>query len=304
MSLAPEDLKLIGGSDGSALVGLNPFKTPHDIFARIVEGKVTPDTVHTRRGRIMEAPGLAWYAEDTGAILRPGRSLRDSWKRSSLDGEATRDGIDRVVEVKTANIHAAARYGDGPDDVPLEHIAQVTWYMGETGIHLADIAALLGGAELRIYTIHFDAAFYELLIGTAEKFWKDHILTGIPPPLDGSTGASEWLTSKYPANARPVLVPAPPDAEAWAARMQAARDAKDAAKLEETLARQHLEALIADADGMTGDGWRVSWKRAKSSAVVDYEAAAKEYGVPEDIIQKHTTIRPGARVFRPTWSKK
>lgn len=303
MSLTDEDKKLIGGSDVAALVGLSPYKTPIDIYRRIVEGYVTPDNPAMRRGRMLERAVLDWYAEDTGAVLRPGRTVRNWWKRATLDGEALRDGIERVVEVKTCNLQTAQRYGEGSDEVPEEVTAQATWYMGEAGLPLCDVAALLAGADLRVYTLQFDARYYDILCEAAARFYQDHVVAKRPPPLDGSPSASEWLAARFPEN-KGALLEAPPEAHAWAQRLKAARDFKKEAEQEERLARQHLEALMQDADGMVGPNWRISWKATKGQAVTDYEAAAKDFGVPEEILKKHTTIRPGSRVFRPTWKDK
>lgn len=303
MSLTDADKKLIGGSDVAALAGVHPYKTPMDIYRRIVEGYEVPDNPAMRRGRMLEPSVLDWYAEETGAQVRKADTLRNWWKRASLDAVATRDGIERVVEAKTCNIQVAQRYGDGPDDVPEEHLAQVTWYMGEAGLPLADIAALLAGAELRIYTIQFDAGFYDVLCEAAARFYQDHVLPKRPPPLDGSPSASEWLAARYPQN-KGALLEASPEAQEWARRLKAARDFKKEAEQEERLARQHLEALMRDADTLVGPDWRISWKATKGQAVTDYEAAAKDFGVPEEILKKHTTIRPGSRAFRPTWKEK
>jgi putative phage-type endonuclease len=300
MSLTPDDLKLIGGSDVAALVGLSPYKGPIDIYRRIVEGHQTPDNPAMRRGRMLERAVLDWYAEDTGAQMRPGRTIRNWWKRATLDGEAIRDGIERVVEVKTCNLQTAQRYGDGSDEVPEEVTAQATWYMGEAGLPLCDVAALLAGVEMRVYTLQFDARYYDILCDAAAKFYQDHVLKKVPPPLDGSPGASEWLAERFPVN-KGSLVQAPPEAQEWAKRMKAARDFKKEAEQEERLCRQRLEALIEDADGMTGPDWRISWKASKGQAVTDWRAVSLEHGVPDELIQKHTTIRPGSRVFRPTW---
>jgi putative phage-type endonuclease len=300
MSLSDEDKKLIGGSDVAALVGLHPYKGPVDVWRRIVEGFELPDSPQLRRGRMLEPSVLAWYAEDTGTVLRPGRIIRNWWKRASLDGEATRDGIDRVVEAKTCNIQTAQRCGEGPEDVPEEWLPQVTWYMGETGLPLADIAALLAGDELRHYTIPFDAGFYDVLCEAAARFYQDYVLPKRPPPMDGMPGTSDWLNQRFPQNSAPLLV-ATPEAEEIARRLRIARDAKAAAETEEKKARQELEGIIKTADGISGTGWRVTWKTTKGAAKTDWEAAAKDFGVPEDIIQKHTTIRPGSRRFVPTW---
>ena len=74
MSLTPEQKKLrlqgIGGSEISAIVGLNPYATALDVWRSKVEGYEQPVNEHMKRGIFLEAGIANWYADRTGATLR------------------------------------------------------------------------------------------------------------------------------------------------------------------------------------------------------------------------------------------
>jgi len=299
MSLTKEDLLLIGGSDAAAIAGVSRYKTPLDIFRRIVEGHTTETTRPQRRGQLLEEPIRQMYREETGAKLLGPLSLRGTFTRASLDDHTE----DRVVEIKSANIRQAHEWGElGTDEVPTDYLVQVQWYMRHARKEMADLVVLLGGDELRVYPIRADVEMQEMLWEAAERFWKDHVLPKRPPEIDDTQACHDWLTARFPRDVGPV-VPSTPDAELWAHRLFTARANLDEAEALEREARNHLQALIGDAAGMVGSGWRISWKGTKPRTSVDWEAVALAAGASMDLIAQHTTTKPGPRVFRCTGPK-
>lgn len=303
MSLTPEELKLIGGSDAAAIAGVHPFKRPIDVFRRIVEGHETEQTAPMRRGILLEPVIRQMFQEETGLQMLGPLSLRDSrrvWLRASLDDHTDQGGEKQVVEFKSVNARQAFRYGDGPDDIPEEHICQTQFYLAATGWHLAHLAALIGGDELRHYRLLADHELQRVLFDACERFWVDHILTKRPPPVDGSESYSEWIDEHF-SNKRPDFVQANDEATRIALEYQRLCDASKEYEEKARLARQQLELVIGEASGLEGNFGRISFKRNKDVTRVDWQGVAANLNPSPDLVQKYTIVKPGPRVFRPSW---
>lgn len=306
MSLTKAEMRLIGGSDAAAIAGVHPFKKQIDVFKRIVEGYDVEQTAPMRRGIMLEPVIRQMFQEETGLQLLGPRSLRSpkhDWLRASLDDVAMMsDGEEQVVEFKSVNARQAHRYGDGNDEVPEEHLCQVQFYLGVTGWHLAHLAALIGGDELRHYRLLADKDLQGVLFDACERFYVDHVKTGRPPPVDGSESYSEWIDQHF-SNKRPDFVPATLHIEQLALEFRDYCDAERIAKTNAQRVRQELELFIGDAAGLEGTFGRISFKRNKDTTKIDWEGLAANLNPPSDLVQKYTVVKPGPRVFRPSWRK-
>lgn len=307
MSLSPEQKKLrkqgIFGSEIAAVLGLSPYATPLDVWRSKVEGLEIEETAPMKRGRILEPAIADWYAEDTGAVLSEVGTLVHPTRKligATPDRIARFDDHAKVLEIKSANSRMADKWGEaGTDDVPQHYIPQVQLEMGCAGLPLADLAVLIGGDDFRIYHLAFDPELFGMMADAAEKFWVDHVKTGIPPPLDGSDSCADWLKAKYPADRAPILN-APPEAAQWAEQLRNAKVLSAQAEAQEKEARNQLVAMIGDAAGIKGDGWSISYKKGKGRESIDWKAVAAEAGVSAALIQRHTKTTE-FRTFRPTF---
>jgi putative phage-type endonuclease len=294
-----EELKLIGGSDAAAVAGIHPRKSPIDVWRRIVEGVETEENRAMRRGTMLEPIILRMYQEDTGYQLLGGRKFKfKDWGRASLDEVAKAHGDERGVEAKSVNSRMAHLYGDGPDDVPIEHLCQVQFYMAVSGIPVFDVVPFLGGDDIKVYTVHSDAEMQEMLFESCERFWRDNIIKKVPPPVDGSYSYSAWLQSRYPANRMPMKNE--PDLAPYAVRLFEVREQIDKLETEEKAIKHRFMAAIGEAEGVEGPNFKVTWRHTKGKTAVDYDALIKEAAVPQQLVEKHTRIGAGYRRFLPT----
>lgn len=298
----------IGASEVAAVLGISPWARPIDVYRAKVEGRELDETLPMKRGRILESAIADWYAEDTGATLRPGvttRHPRCSVLLATPDRFALhRNGEERGLECKAPGVHMASAWGEsGSDQVPIYYVAQVETQMACCNLQDADVAALLGGEDFRTYHLRRDAELEALIIDAAERFWTDHVLPRRPPAPDASEPYSEWLHTRYPeVSAKAPILKADPEDQQWATQLFDARARKAAAEEDEKLARQHLEARIGSAYGMEGQTWKILWSDSKGRASTNWEAVAAEAGLSRALIEKHTKRTPH-RVFKPTLKK-
>lgn len=303
MSLSEAELRMLGGSDAAAVAGVHPNKTPLDVFRRVVLGHVEPETAVMRRGNLMEPVIREMARVELGLDLLGPRRLRDpkrDFLRASLDDVAKGADSEEVVEYKSVSPWAADSYGTDGDAVPQHHLCQVQFYMGMSGLPRARLIALIGVDDLRQFTLTADAELQGMLFEAVEKFHRDHVLTGRPPPLDGSESCSEWLTSRFPKPKLPA-VQATPEAEQWVREYRTALAEAEAAQARRDRAKNALKEFIGEASGASGDGWKIAWSYVNGRKSVDWAAVAAEAGVSREVIEKHTTAKAGYRAFRPSW---
>jgi len=283
----------ITATEVSVIAGLNPYKTPYQLWAEKLR-KFQPDPAGPAavRGILLENAVAEFYEMETGRQTRRSNGIvrlkHLPWVMASLD--RTIVGEDGLVEIKTST---SPRWSLHP--VPPEVVAQVQWQMFVTNAPWCDVAVLLGGLVFRIERVKPDAAYQAQLYRKAEEF-RELLATKTPPPLQGED--SDALASVTPWNGL----------EEWA---QADAGIERVAQL---YAEKHYEAKLLDQElqnlaislkeaigekaGVAGEGWSATWKQNKSSQKVDYKLLLEALKPAVDIVDAYTREVPGARVFK------
>lgn len=303
--LSPAQLKMrrtgIGGSEIGAVGGLSKWCSPLEVWRRKVHGEVIEENNAMKRGRLLEPAVAEWYAEETGAALRKvGRTLRHRERGfviATPDRIATLNGAPRVLEIKTTNYARPDEWGaSGTDEVPAAYLAQVAWTMAVTDMPSADLAVLISGDDFRLYHFERDLELEGNLFELGEKFWVDHVLSQVPPPVVGID--NEWLKQRFPKDNGEVLSFAQltDDARELVQRFLATwkADKEQESALEDLSAQ--VRALIGSASGLEGPGFRIDWKQNKPGKATDWKALTAE--APE-LVAKHTRPKPGNRPLTP-----
>lgn len=290
----------VGGSDVAAILGLSPYKTPAEVYARIVHGTPEAKGVRLRLGQIAEPHILQDYCDRHDlSMMDLQRNVEivhpvKPYMRGELD--ALKTGKAFGVECKLVGQRQAERWGaDGSDDIPDEYLVQVAWYSMLADIGYMAIAAWFdGGGDYREFRYERNLELEGRLRELVEKFWTDHVEKKVPPSLLGAHADTVRLI--YPRGNGTVREAVGEEIFAISAYAGAHKEhAEAAAKLESIKAG--LQGRIADADGLVSPQGRVTWKKSKDGTQTDYEAACKEAGVKPEIIAKHTTVKPGSRRF-------
>jgi putative phage-type endonuclease len=328
MSLSPEDMKKVGGSDVAAIAGVNPYASAYAVWERIVHGVDGGASAYADRGRRLEPVVLQWYADTTGRRTQKGIIMRDGGRphlRASIDavswGPGPSDDVARVVEAKTAGASVAHLWGDdGTDAIPAQYLAQTQWYMGHgrrTGFaedDRADVPALVAG-DFRLYVVHFDAEAYGLLSEAVDRFWVDHVLTGRPPDVTALPNDLEAIKRRFPRHETSEHLDfnsLPPDGQALLAEYLRAHAEQAAATDRLALWETRAKLLVGAAPGVNGlpeeSGWkRIDWRQNKPGTATDWKAvlAALDDEDPafaarmRALVKQHTKATEGNRPFAP-----
>ncbi|WP_280244988.1 YqaJ viral recombinase family protein [Nocardia abscessus] len=192
----------IGGSDCSAVMGMNRFESPYTVW----EDKTgrAPEVDETERmlwGNLLEPIIREEAMRRLGLIFTlPGtlRSLKWPWQQANLDGLASDGGI---IECKNTGQWMAPDWdGQVPDHAEL----QCQHNMSVTGATHAWVAGLVGGCRLHVGRVDRDDDLIALIRDEEQRLWYEHILADVPPMLDPSEVTRVALMRRFGVEDRAV----------------------------------------------------------------------------------------------------
>jgi putative phage-type endonuclease len=181
----------LGSSDIAAILGLSPWKTPVDVYFE-KRGQAQPiDAAKQKlfnRGKRMEPVILDMLSDEYDIdIVARGQRYRDpehAWMAAEIDAEAIDiDNGERFnIEAKSVHQFAAGQFGEGgTDQIPIHYAAQCMFGLMVTGRQRCTVAALVGSDNISVYHLERDEETIAGIRSKAIAFWRDHVLTGIPP---------------------------------------------------------------------------------------------------------------------------
>lgn len=319
-----ERRKGIGGSDVGAVLGLNQWRSPLDVFndktGREKKDVSNKEAVHF--GTILEDTVAKEFAERTGMkIQRVTQSLskgENGWMRANIDRAIINPEIAKRVSVnseekyqesglmlstdvglecKTANAFTAKNWGASQEaeivagevvsehEIPITYELQCQWYMSVTGACVWYLAVLIGGQDFRMYEIKRNDALINTIVQRCKDFWFNHVVADVPP----APVTSEDMAKVYPTSNGDM-------AEADEAAVVAIGELRniDAQIKELKKSREeHEEVLkrsIAQRDGLTIGGKKAATWKSSVRHTVDTKTLKSEYpDIYEDCLKESTS---------------
>ena len=191
----------IGGSDASAVAGLNRWRGPIEVWMEKM-GKLEPR-------ELGEAAYWGTTLEDIVAKEFAKRSGLKVQKRNAIlrhpKYEFMLANLDRVIndsekgkgilECKTAGEYSKSEWDDG--NIPEEYALQVHHYLAVTGYSFARIAVLIGGNKFEVRDIERDEEIIDYLVKIESDFWQ-LVREGRQPELNEMSVNPEVLKLLYP----------------------------------------------------------------------------------------------------------
>lgn len=282
----------LGASDIPALLGLSTFQSPWSLWASKVG--LLPDSETTERqrmGHIFEAAIAQLFHERTSLHVAGEQTWCTAkahpWARATVDGFVIEsqelnhlDDALGVLEIKT---DGSFGWPDGP---PPRVEAQVRWQMMVCDLPRAWVAVLHAGWRFDIHEIERDAHEEAFILERAARFWHDHVLTGQPPPVDGSTATSEAIGAVWPQHHEGQAVELPGEiASLLLERVELKAVAKQTKTAIDEI-ENRLRAAIGDAEIATVDGTPVLTLRAQERRGLDAKALERDH---PDLAAKYQT---------------
>lgn len=266
----------LGGSDIATLLGLNPYKTPFELYQDKVHGNTVEERESMYWGNALEEPIARRYAELTGRNLIECDTVRHPTYPYFLANPDRLINDSRIgLEIKTVGPRQTKLWGEaGSQIIPEYYYPQIMHYLFVFDYDEWDVAALLNGQEMRLYTFKRDKEFDQIIIDAGTKFWKEHVEPQIPPPISYTDPNSLILVRKLYKNIQPVETQLF-HVEPW---KQIYLDAKQKAKefngvMDEAMVHI-LEAMEEAEKGLFEDG---SYFLRKKVSVKGYTVQPKDY---------------------------
>lgn len=190
--------KSIGGSDASAILGMNTYCSPYTVWADKL-GKLPPkeDNEAMRLGRDLEDYVAKRFTEKTGKRVRRENSIITNpdfpYAHANVDRMVV--GEDAGLECKTTSAMNLKKFKNG--EYPENYYVQCVHYLMVTGAKRWYLGVLILGVEFRDFVIERDEGEIAALAKSEEAFWE-YVKTNTPPETDGLESTSETLTTIYP----------------------------------------------------------------------------------------------------------
>ncbi len=190
----------IGGSDASAVLGLNPWKSPYALFLEKTS-RVPPEDISgkeaVRLGTDLEEYVAKRFAEKTGKKVRRENYtvFRDDMPFAHANYDRLVVGENAGLECKTTNALHLSKFKNG--EFPANYYCQCVHYMMVSGAERWYLAVLVLGIEFKVFCIERDEDEIAALRAAEEDFWN-LVQTDTPPDLDGSASTTKALSAEFP----------------------------------------------------------------------------------------------------------
>lgn len=275
----------IGGSDASAILGFNPWKSAFQLYIDKTSDHVEEidnDAIHW--GNVLEDVVAQEFTRLTGKKVRRRNQTFQHPEHDFMLANIDRDvvGEKALLECKTTNAFNADAW-EG-DHVPPAYLCQLQHYMAVLGYEKAYIAVLIGGQKFVWKEEKRDDEFIELMIEQEKQFWNEHVLKEIPPEIDGSKSASELLNKMYPEDNGETIMLQSDEAETLIEAIESIKsEVKDKQHLQKDYENK-LKLMIGEAETGVTPRFEARLKTVTSNRL-DSRALKKEL---PDIADKYT----------------
>lgn len=276
--------KGIGGSDVGAILGVNKWKSPLQVYFEKTgqENVENKENEYIYWGNILEDVVAKVFSERTGKKVRRVNQMfihkEHNFMIANIDRAVV--GESALLECKTASEYNKEAWEN--DEIPSSYLAQVQHYLAVTGYEKAYIAVLIGGNKFVWKEIQRDEELIKYIIEQEEEFWNRYILGDEVPQMDGLDSTVEFLKRQYPYSIDNQIE--------LSNECESVLDALDAIKEEETLLKERKQKLENELKAKLGENevgitnnYKVTWKSQikrsfnKKAFENDYPDLAKQY---------------------------
>lgn len=291
----------IGGSDVSAIMGLNEYKSPLQLWLEKT-GRVEPrdlsDNEAVQWGVTLEPVIRDRFAErhPEYTVQMPSGiycSNECPWERASLDGELfdKESGTFGVLEIKTVGERRAEDWRDGP---PVYYQTQVTHYLNVTGYSFAWFAVLIGGQKYREYSFWPDEEDRRAVRDAVRAFWG-YVQRDEAPRLVGHRDEGQALTDYNSPPGEGMKHDATGAVNVLLERYQALGVTIAELETERRNVANHVKEQIGTDKGVTTDVFKATWSRVERTQTDLKRLAAEHPGLLEQY-QTKRRVDGGLRV--------
>ncbi|CAI3630251.1 YqaJ viral recombinase family nuclease [Clostridium neonatale] len=277
----------IGGSDVGAVLGVNKYKTPFEVYLEKTEPitEIKEQSESAYFGDIFEDIVAKEFEKRIGFKVR-----RDRKHYKHKDYHFMVANIDRrivgenaILECKTANQYLLKEWED--EEIPASYLLQVQHYLAVTGADRGYIAVLIGGQKFIWKEVSRDEELIEIIIQAEKDFWG-LVEAKTPPALDGSSAAEKYLKEKYKEVEEDKTVELGFE---YKDKIKSYLEMKEQLKNFETQVKElenQIKFEMGNAEYAYAPGYNLSWKNVSSNRVDSKKLKAEYPEIYEKVIKE------------------
>lgn len=266
----------LGGSDMAAIFGLNPYKTPYELYLEKIGELEEEENEKTSWGNLLEPVIAAVYSKEKGVeVVESDTKIHESHPYLLANPDRLIKGTKRGLEIKNVGYQLAHLWGDEGSLLIPEHVyPQVAHYMYVFDYDSWDVAALIGGNDFRIYTFERDKEFDAIIQEQASHFWNNHVVAKNPPEVSFSDKGMSLIKKKF-NKVEPNIISLSDDILTYRDQFIASKAIiKDQEKIRDVARTYILSQLENNEKGILSDGSAFQRKINKRGIIsLDYQAA-------------------------------
>jgi putative phage-type endonuclease len=257
-------MRVIGGTGISAVLGVNRWKTPLQLWSELT-GQVEPpdlsDNEAVQMGIELEDTVARLFTKKTGLAVRraPQRYNHPQYPYMSCQVDRLVTGTDELLECKTASAYMAKEW-EG-EEIPIEYILQVQWQLMLTGRSVGHIAVLIGGQKFVYKHIQADVDLQAKMLQAATEFWM-MVEKRIPPVAESEDNS--FMVKLFPTAGEQIREAAD-DVNAAIAQIQSLKAEIIDRQAEQDALEAKLKAVIGDSKGLETQRYIAKWINVKGS---------------------------------------
>lgn len=282
----------IGGSDVGAILGVNKYKTPFEVYLE----KTEPIT------EVGEQSESAYWGDQFEEVVakefekRTGKKVRRDRKHykhkdypfmvANIDRRVV--GENAILECKTANQYLATEWQD--DEIPASYLLQVQHYLFVTGAEVGYIAVLIGGQKFIWKEAQRDEELIQMIIESEKNFWK-MVQDKTPPALDGSSAAENYLKEKYKQAESEKSIELGFEYKDKIKAYFELKEQKDLLENQIKEIENQIKFELKDAEIGFTPGYSISWKNVSSNRVDSKKLKSEFPEIYEKVIKESKNRR-------------
>lgn len=288
--------KGIGGSDAAAILGMNRWKSPIDIWLSKTQeideaNEDNKQSEYAYWGNVLEEIVAAEFCKRTGLAVRRRNAILMHDKYDYIIANIDREVVGQKVglECKTASAYKKEEWTE--EEIPAEYIIQCQHYMAVTGCEAWWIACLIGGNQFIYKKIERDEEFIEILLKAECEFWNSYVIANIMPPVDGSEATMEALEKMYPEADSELSVVLDADDEKLLKERQSLNELSKQTKSRIDEIENQIKQKMGNAECAKGQNYDIKWGNT-SRTTVDGKKLKVEC---PDIYEKYKNVSTSRR---------
>jgi putative phage-type endonuclease len=177
--------KGIGGSEITAVMGLDPYKTPYQLWEQKT-GRISSfeGNKFTKAGNYLEPVIAQMFQDETGLEVYVPKT--EHWTHPDYphllgtpDRFVSQKHGEAVLEIKSTMKRITRE--DVLEGQAINWYFQVMWYMGITGLKSGFIAWLVNGVDFDFIEVEFNREIFTDMVEAGNDFWMNNVVADTPP---------------------------------------------------------------------------------------------------------------------------